>query len=329
MSAQRLSNLDLVDRCDSFPYPHQSEYQEVMGRAIQVRVSGYDGVNFGLMVPAIAEKFQRTDPAWVLDADARIITLNAEPNVAARSAAVAKSLGLARDKGVFSVLSKWRNELYAVYGPDGEEVLRFERAATGLLGFVSYGVHMTAYLRTPGPNGPEIKLWVPRRSPTKGTYPNMLDQSVAGGLTAGERHWTCLVRECMEEASLPEEIAKKSIMVGAITYFYISGEGSGGEDGLFQPECEYVYDLDLTEHPDVKLLPNDDEVAEFHLMGIKEVKEALANGEFKPNCGIIILDFMIRHGILTVDEEKNYTEILSRLHRRLDFPMGACLKEDD
>ena len=33
----------------------------------------------------------------------------------------------------------------------------------------------------------------------------------------------------------------------------------------------------------------------------------------------MLLDFLIRHGIITADNEKNYADILPRLHRRLPF----------
>ena len=34
---------------------------------------------------------------------------------------------------------------------------------------------------------------------------------------------------------------------------------------------------------------------------------------------MVLLDFLIRHGIITADNEKNYADILPRLHRRLPF----------
>ena len=49
-----------------------------------------------------------------------------------------------------------------------------------LLGVVTYGVHMTGFVRdersTYG-----MKIWVPRRAKSKQTYGGMLDNTVAGG----------------------------------------------------------------------------------------------------------------------------------------------------
>jgi len=147
----------------------------------------------------------------------------------------------------------------------------------------------------------------------------MLDNAVAGGIASGESPFESLVRECEEEASLPEALVRERVKAcGTVTYFYIRGEKAGGETRLLQPECQYVYDLELPQ--DVIPKPGDDEVEEFYLWSVEEVKEAMARGEFKYNTAAITLDFFIRHGMLTAENEKDYIEIVSRLHRRLEFP---------
>jgi len=62
---------------------------------------------------------------------------------------------------------------------------------------------------------------------------------------------------------------------------------------------------------------HDDMTADAQLLSIPEVLNALHNGEFKPNCGLIIVDFLMRHGIITPETEPNYIEISWRTHRRL------------
>ena len=97
----------------------------------------------------------------------------------------------------------------------------------------------------------------------------------------------------------------------------VRDEKAGGETGLLQPECQFVYDLELT--PDIIPKPNDDEVESFHLWPVEKVQKAMAEAQFKPNCALVLLDFFVRHGILTPENEKDYVEIVSRLHRRLPF----------
>ena len=79
-----------------------------------------------------------------------------------------------------------------------------------------------------------------------------------------------LVKEAEEEASLPADIIRtQAVAAGAVSYFYVREASAGGEEGLLQPEVQYVYDLAITE--DIIPKPNDDEVEAFSLMPLHEV----------------------------------------------------------
>jgi 8-oxo-dGTP pyrophosphatase MutT (NUDIX family) len=147
----------------------------------------------------------------------------------------------------------------------------------------------------------------------------MLDNTVGGGIATGEEPFESLVREAGEEASLPETVVRQRTSYhGTVTYTYIRESRAGGESGMVQPECEHVYDLELP--ADVVPKPNDSEVEDFYLWTVEEVQEHMAKGEFKPNCALIVMDFFMRHGILTKENEANYDEIKRRLYRDLEFP---------
>ncbi|KAJ4316450.1 hypothetical protein N0V94_005441 [Neodidymelliopsis sp. IMI 364377] len=312
-----LTNLSLVDQCDGFPYadadPHA--YLTRVNTYYQLRVANHDYA-LGYMLPSVAEVF-RGIPNWSLDDDERVLTLTAGADAATRSQAIETTLLALRETGHFEVLKKWRGELYAVYGRDKELLFNVERSASPLFGVVSYGVHLTAYTRSQDTG--EIKIWTPRRAKSKQTYGGMLDNAVAGGISSGESPFESLVRECAEEASLAETLVReKARAAGTVTYWYVRDERAGGETGLLQPEVQYIYDLELPE--DVVPKPGDDEVEEFYLWSVEEVQEAMKRGEFKPNCSLVVLDFLVRHGILTEANEKDFIEIVSRLHRRLEFP---------
>jgi 8-oxo-dGTP pyrophosphatase MutT (NUDIX family) len=147
----------------------------------------------------------------------------------------------------------------------------------------------------------------------------MLDNTVGGGIATGEEPFESLVREAEEEASLPETVVRQRTSYhGTVTYTYIRESRAGGESGMVQPECEHVYDLELP--ADVVPKPNDSEVEDFYLWTVEEVQEHMAKGEFKPNCALVVMDFFMRHGILTKENEANYDEIKRRLYRDLEFP---------
>jgi isopentenyldiphosphate isomerase len=314
------SLLDLINRCDSFPYRHSSDYVAKTAHLVHFRIAALPEVTLGYVLPHIAESFSKladvSDWEYKPTTTPPVILLSTGSDEATRSSAIAQTFSLLKENDMFQLKHGWRDELYGVYGPKGELLFKVERSAAQLIGVITYGVHMTAFRRTPSN---DYEIWVPRRSATKQTFPNMLDNSVAGGIPAGEAPMECLVRECAEEASLPEEIARKCKSVGCVTYFYISGTGIGSEAGLLQPECEFVYELDLT-GIDVILKPSDDEVAGFECLGVEDVRKALANGEFKPNCAVIMIDFMIRHGMVT-EKDDGYVEIGARSHRWLEFPL--------
>lgn len=80
-----------------------------------------------------------------------------------------------------------------------------------------------------------------------------------------------------------------------------------------------MYELEVGE--EVELKPADGEVSEFYLWGVEEVQGALGRGEFKPNCAVVLVDFLVKHGVLTAENEEDYLEIVARLNRRLPLPM--------
>jgi hypothetical protein len=104
-----------------------------------------------------------------------------------------------------------------------------------------------------------------------------------------------------------------------VSYFHVRGADAGGETGLLQPEVEYTYEMELAEGEEPR--PGDGEVAEFRLWGVEEVVAALRRGEFKPNSAVVVVDFLVRHGVVTPENERDYVEIVARLHRRLEFPV--------
>ncbi|KAF7869703.1 hypothetical protein EAF04_004487 [Stromatinia cepivora] len=319
--------LDLVNECDTFPYPETDPAAYTTMTSSIYTLIHEDPLTstiypIGYITIPIYQALCKVPTSikgeMLVNQSRRTISIFTQATEPERTAAVAAICDYWRSNKTFEVLSGWRDEVYPVYGPGNEVLWSVERSASVLFGILGYGIHMMAYVRCP-----EVKygmrLWVPRRSATKQTYPSMLDNTVAGGMATGEDKFEALVRECMEEASFPEEIVRKNVKdQGALTYFHVRGVNAGGETGLMQPECEYVYDLELP--LDVIPKPNDTEVDQFYLLTVEEVQEHMKNDEFKTNCAIVLLDFFIRHGILTRENESDFDEINSRIHRKLPFP---------
>ncbi|EXJ94282.1 hypothetical protein A1O1_02676 [Capronia coronata CBS 617.96] len=316
------TNLNLVDECDNFPY--YSDNPE----AFEKRLQGYyhfllEGCEecLGYVTSSVAVQLPITQHWHRDDSKKRLIFQPRDGSGAPvqqlekRNKILAEYLQDVREKKIFRVLDGWRAELYPIYGPNKELLLSMERSATPLFGVVTYGVHMTGYVMT----DEGMKIWAPRRALTKQTYPGMMDNTVAGGMSAGEKPFECLVRECEEEASLPAQLVRSAAQAcGTLTYFHVRDARAGGEVGLCQPEVQYIYDLQMPQ--DVIPQPGDDEAIDFQLLTVQGIQQAMADGRFKPNCAHLLLEFFVRHGILTADNEPDYIEIVSRLHRKLEFP---------
>lgn len=180
---------------------------------------------------------------------------------------------------------------------------------------MTYGVQLITYVQD---SEGRISVWLARRAPTKTLYPNRLGVTVGGSLPARETPFECLIRESQEEASLPADLVSKHAKSTGTIAFVTASESkttSGGESGLIRAETQFVYDMKVDES--VIPRPFDMEASDISLYSIDETKKALDDGEFTPGNGCLILDFFIRHGLVTYDNEENYTQIVSRLHRSL------------
>ncbi|GAW20724.1 hypothetical protein ANO14919_102340 [Xylariales sp. No.14919] len=321
---KNMSYLDIMKETDTFPYEdkEQEAYHALSMTLYKLIWKDDNGPVLGYMLASTVNRLLAVPESIrgpvIVDEQKQTVRAFEQATEPERSAVVAGVMQYWRDNEVFDTLRGWRDELWPVYGNDTEVLYSAERSGIGLLGVMRYGVHMTGYVRDETvPYG--IRIWVPRRAPTKPTYPSMLDNTVAGGLPTGEDPFECIIREADEEASLPEKVMREGArFTGMATYIYITDERAGGEAGQIYPETQWVYDIELP--ADARPTPKDGEVAEFYLWTVDEVREELTKGNFKPNCALILIDFFIRRGIITAENEPDYAEILQRLHRKLPFP---------
>jgi isopentenyldiphosphate isomerase len=195
------------------------------------------------------------------------------------------------------VIKGRRDEYYPISTSfTAEPLARIERAAIPPFGLRAYGVHMNGFVR----KADGIHMWIGRRAKGKHTYPGMLDNTVAGGQPMGIGLLDNLVKECKEEAAIPEKLARRAVPIGAITYCMEA------EDGL-KPDVQFCYDLELP--LDFTPRNTDGEIDEFMLWPIDKVAAIVRDtSEFKFNCNLVIIDFLVRHGLIP-PEHPDYLEI--------------------
>jgi hypothetical protein len=201
---------------------------------------------------------------------------------------------------------KWRNESFDVAPRWGATpVFRLDRGAVPFFGTRAYGVHLNGYLR----RGETLYLWVGRRSPGKQIAPNKLDNLVAGGIGNDYGVGDTLLKEGEEEAAIPRSLMSRAISAGAVSYRMETRLG-------IRDDVLFVYDLEMP--ADFVPENRDGEIVDFELMPVSAVLERIrTTSDFKFNVNLVILDFALRHGLLSPDDPE-YLDVATGLHRPLD-----------
>lgn len=235
--------------------------------------------------------FERQETGWHLTEEDGTPALD-------RAARRLVALGIAR---------KLRGESYRVVEEWGApEIARIDRGAVPYFGLRSFGIHLNGFVR----RADGLWMWIATRAMDRALDPGKLDNLVAGGQPAGLSAHENMVKEAAEEADIPAAVAQRALPVGTVSYCLRAG-AQVRRDTLF------LYDLELPE----SFRPHnaDGEVARFDLMPIGEVAEIVRTSDrFKFNCGPVVIDFLIRHGLLA-PEDDDYMALCTGLRRPLDW----------
>lgn len=257
-----------------------------------------DGLAVGWVRPEMALRLSAfRDVFEVEDDQVRLSPALATPE--ARSQAVGQAMQALADQGVIQPL---RNEFYPVATHWGTpELFRLDRSAVHALGVLAVGVHMNGYVG----RGTDQQLWIARRAKDKAVAPGKLDHLVAGGQPAGLGLMENLVKECAEEAGIPENLARQAHPVGAIRYIFENEQG-------LRNDLIFCYDLECP--ADFIPHPHDGEVEAFELWPVSKVMDTVRHSrDFKFNVPLVLIDFMIRHGHIGPETEPDYLELIRGL----------------
>jgi len=259
-----------------------------------------DGVTVGYVSFALVERLQAFPEVFSIGET--VVSFEASyTDFESRSRAIATVVASLSGEGSLPPI---RGEIYPVaLNFTDTPYFQLDRGAIAAFGVRAFGVHVNGFVRNPDGS---IDMWIARRAGDRMAYPDMLDNIVAGGQPIGLGLLENVVKECGEEAGIPPELAGTATSTGAISYVY------DADDGL-KPDMMFCYDLELP--GDFQPRNTDGEVAAFYRMPLSEVAEIVETSfDFKFNCSLVIIDFLIRHGFIP-PEHPDYLALIQGLRR--------------
>jgi hypothetical protein len=259
-------------------------------------------IQVGWVRHALARRLGAMDDLFIVD-DAAVRLHPSRTDFGSRSEAMAAAASRLVEAGVFRRL---RGEDFPVVADFGQPPLfKIDRIAVPAFGVKASGVHMNGFVRRVD----GLHLWIGRRAKDKSVAPGKLDHLVAGGQPYGLGIRENLIKECAEEAAIPGPLAAQARATGTVSYV-MEWEAGLRDDVL------YVFDLELP--PDFRPRNTDGEIEEFMLWPAARVlREIETTDNFKFNVNLVLIDFLIRHGVIG-PERTDYLDLLAGLrHGRI------------
>lgn len=265
-----------------------------------------DGVRIGWVRPELAAELAAADIGFVLGGDfsddgaAELTFARAAADFDARSAVFARAAAhLARTRRIAGL----RGEFYPATTRWGATpAARIDRAAVTHFGLPAFGVHVNGFVRRADGG---LALWVAKRSASRAIAPGKLDNMVAGGQPFGLSLRQNLLKEAAEEAGIEPALAGRARAVSFVSYMLENAAGLK-RDQLF------IYDLELP--TDFVPRNTDGEVESFSLQPVEAVAASVRDGAaWKFNVNLVVIDFLIRHGLIDADNEPHYLELAQGL----------------
>lgn len=257
----------------------------------------------GWVRPAFAAQLQDFDGVFEFAADELRLAAGLQ-GFDRRSASLS---AVAQELAGRGVTPPYMNEPYAVT-PAGRDaaVCVVDRAAAAHFGVRSFGQHLNGFVRKADGS---LHMWLGRRARDRLLFPGALDNMVAGGLPHSLSLEENLVKECAEEAGVPEALARRAVPVSVVSYSRVAERG-------LRRDALYCYDLELPE--DFEPRNTDGEVESFVRLPIEDVAQIVRDtDDFKLNCNLVIIDFLVRHGVIDPDTP-GYLDLVLGLRQPLN-----------
>ena len=285
----------------------------------------------GYILDAFADKLNWDTANWHRDPETKVIrlepsTYGSKPNVLDCNRALVDFCEQNQDvEGFGEALKPWvkaKTYFHPVLTPRQDlEGFEMPSPARGIFGITTAGVHMNVYTSNPkkGQPGSVVdRIWVAKRSQTT-TYPGCFDQIVAGAMDPADNGdpVKTLKREAEEEAmwkleddglllrASHEDALSTGLVVGDVhdagrIYFCTKKDASAGlkEVGHIEPGVRFCFDVNIKTGTEPAPNGNNKSIGRFFALSVDEVIRSLENKQWKPNSGLVMLNFLHRKGLI-------------------------------
>ena len=194
--------------------------------------------------------------------------------------------------------------------------------------------------------------------PDHHSSPGKLDVTAGGGVRLGDTPLATILRESSEEALLDTDFISSYVRsVGSLPFPHrqasspLSSSFSTVLDSVHHtpthhrdsydhrltldahrshyilPGLYFLYELELPSDLSVLPQPNilDGEVQSFSLMGLQDVLNNLLAGKFKSRSAMALVDWLVRHGYVTEENDSRFAEVCR--HLRVDVGMPGVWRK--
>ena len=209
-----------------------------------------------------------------------------------------------------------------------------DRNAAPFFGTTSVGVHLHCYVRS---SDAGLQVWMAQRAMDKSNFPGLWDPTVAGGQPVGLSLGENMCKEAAEEAGLAPAQASRAHSAGVLSQMTAKPDGSCLKQSAWlahEPRLSahaplvaahtrrarraaglyFVWDLEVAE--DWSPRAADGEVERFERWSMQRVEHEVREGDcLRPAMRLVMADFLIRHGVITPDNEPDFERIVLAMHQ--------------
>lgn len=186
------------------------------------------------------------------------------------------------------------------------------------LGITQIGVHLTVYRG----DGEDLTACVQERS-HKASYPDMFDQTAAGGLQYGESVREGLRRETKEEV---RKVITNPAYDGAVVFSTLRPAEAGKLAGTIEISAKACYSMKVAETWAAPTEIKDPKVKGFRWMTVQDILDNLKENKFKPNCALVMIKFLIERGVIDKSHD-GYENLRESLEASIPFLLPENLDE--